>query len=109
MWWKLVTVVSVVSLMPFEASCAEKLGGSYRLVQISEHNTRPGNRQISSDVLSPTRPAKKISENKTSRLRDLFPKDISEKLGTSTKSNNLSFEPWMPGRGAVGVRFEVTW
>jgi hypothetical protein len=104
-----VTVVSVVSLMPFPALCAEKIGEPYRLVQISEHNPRQGNRKLGSDLIAPTRPVNKIEDTKTTRLRDLFPKDISEKLGTSPKSNNLSFEPWVPGRGAVGVRLEVTW
>jgi len=109
MWWKWAIVVSVVSLLPLPAICAEKLGEPYRVIQTSELNPRPGTRQTSSDLVSPTRPTNKVAENKTTRLRDLFPKDISEKLGSSTKPNNLSFEPWVPGRGAVGVRLEVTW
>jgi hypothetical protein len=109
MRWKWAVVVIVVSSIPFSSVGAETFRNPYRLLQVSEPTSRQGTRQISSDLVPTTRPANKIPDNKTTRLRDLFPKDISDKLGTPTKSNNLSFEPWVPGRGAVGVRLEVTW
>jgi hypothetical protein len=109
MEWKCAVAVIVVSIIPFCSVRAETVGEPYRLLQISEHASRQGTRHISSDLVSAPRPTTKIPDNKTTRIRDLFPKDISDKLGTSNKPHNLSFEPWVPGRGAVGVRLEVTW
>ena len=109
MQWKWTVAVVVVGIIPFCSVRAETVGESYRLLQISEHASRQGTRQISSDLVSAPRPVTTIPDNKTTRLQDLFPKDLSQKLSDSNKSNNLSFEPWVPGRGAVGVRLEVTW
>ena len=109
MQWKWAVAVIVVSIIPFCSVPAETVGEPYHLLRISENASRQGTRHVSSNLVSAPRPATKIPDNKTTRLRDLFPKDISEKLGTSNKPNNLSFEPWVPGRGAVGVRLEVTW
>jgi len=75
----------------------------------------------SEKLTSPSRPAPPSTTTRTSRARspakevvrletrELFLKrEDSEKI-VERSEKELSFEPWMPGRGALGVRVEVTW
>ena len=109
MRWKLYVVISVVSIIPCSSMRAETIGKSYRVTHVSQQQPTQSSRQVLSDIVSPALPATKIPESEPRRIRDLFPQAVRDKIGTSSKSNSLSFEPWVPGRGAVGVRLEVTW
>jgi hypothetical protein len=53
----------------------------------------------------------KPRENKTERplgIKDLLFKPSSAK-DSNKPLESLGVEPWMPGRGAIGVKVEVTW
>ena len=108
--WSIVVVLSTVSVVLSTPDAgAETLGSQYRVVHVREEapSRRPAQRL--SDDVSRTTPRKERPNNRASRIHDLFPKDAHEKPGTKSKEDSLTVEPWVPGRGALGVRVEVTW
>lgn len=109
LWAVVVTVIGVSVSVPTSYVYAELRTRRYDMVQIHEKGPARRPAQTSSDIVPNTLPPRKTTDRQASRIRDLFPKDIYEKLGTKAKDDSLHFEPWMPGRGAVGVRVEVTW
>ncbi len=109
LWWAVPSVVSVSFFVPAVELQAEGTDISYKIVRVrEEHPTRVAVASTSNlttrDISKPT-----SSQNRPARIRDLLPKDLYEKLGSTAKPDPLHIEPWVPGRGAVGVRVELTW
>jgi hypothetical protein len=109
-WFAVVVVSFVASSMPGYAWAAQRdesqpgvrLIGSSQGIQpadiLSLDVSLPPKRQV-----QPASPA-----NRAPALRDLFftPEESSRK---TKPADSVAIEPWLPGRGSVGVKVEVTW
>jgi hypothetical protein len=70
------------------------------------------------DVLPPTNPRTNPVERRVKKgtEADSKPKSLQDLLFTAKPRtpdqrplDSMSIEPWMPGRGSLGVKVEVTW
>lgn len=89
---------------------AEASNHSPDLIRIREERPTRVASQSSVHILSRGDTSPKSAQHKaTARQHDLLPRDILDKLGVADKPEPLHVEPWVPGKGAVGVRVELTW
>jgi hypothetical protein len=60
------------------------------------------------EIRTGAKPSNQTAPVREPSLKDLFfkPDQASSKAKTS---DSIAVEPWLPGRGSVGVKVEVTW
>lgn len=114
MRWKLLYAVSIVSLgllpsLGFGAESNKRSGPD--LYTVVAHDEQLGlNQNPSLDDVRPLREQSRTERGAAKlTLRDLFLPTQDAAKTSQQKADSINVEPWMPMRGALGVKVEVTW
>jgi len=92
-----------------KAACAESRRTAPLQLQLVSNNQDTATKK---DLPSPQQQqnqSKQPQESEPPKPRDLGLNLNTTDLAKQHDLNSLSLQPWTPGRGAVGVKVEVTW
>jgi len=106
------TVVAVVSLVTSLASDGwaaqqNEARSELRLIGSTQDVKRADGTQYV-EIGKTTKPRESTTPERPPSLKDLFFKPDPSTAKSKT-ADSVAIEPWMPGRGSLGVKVEVTW
>jgi hypothetical protein len=104
-----VAVWSLVVSLPVSGWAAQgnETGMGVRLIASDQNVERPTGFRYD-EIGTRAKPSNRAAPVREPSLKDLFFK--SDPISSKTKnSDSIAVEPWLPGRGSVGVKVEVTW
>jgi hypothetical protein len=106
------TAVTVISLAVSQASDGWAAQQNEALPEVrligSNQDVKPRDGARYLEIGKTTKPCETTGPARAPSLKDLFFKSDSSTTNSKT-SDAIAIEPWMPGRGSLGVKVEVTW
>lgn len=104
-----VVVICVVAVFSSPCRAAQEATSlSTRLLSSKDQNTSTQRRNLSGRDLRVSS-SKEIVTKDTARLSDLFLTRNQPDIQEKRSKGEVGIEPWVPGRGALGIKVEVTW